>query len=147
RNIVQLENYSLLALSSLYGIELLEDNAQKCAINLYEVYYYVYQIQTDKFNTQMKDNVLNSAKLIISKNISQGNFLTKLSGDHTPIIFSKWEPLQFHDNSDTIDIQRTEFTLDEIFQQTKKHLGETLSSERNNEQIDIFDLLCDDEES
>src|SRR5699024_10436726 len=34
----QYENYSLLALSTLYGIEILEDNTQECVMQMYQVY-------------------------------------------------------------------------------------------------------------
>lgn len=34
----QYENYSLLALSTLYGVELLEDNAQTCVMNMFQVF-------------------------------------------------------------------------------------------------------------
>ena len=44
-DLTQYENYSLLALSTLYGIELLEDNAQICVMNMYETYYDYYQKQ------------------------------------------------------------------------------------------------------
>src|SRR5690625_3297407 len=35
-DITRFENHSLLALSTLYGVELLEDNAQKCVMNMYQ---------------------------------------------------------------------------------------------------------------
>src|SRR5690625_6585611 len=38
-DLTQYENYSLLALTTLYGIELLEDNAQICAMNMFQKYY------------------------------------------------------------------------------------------------------------
>lgn len=50
----QFENYSLLALTSLYGIELLEDNAQTCVLNMFQKYYEVYQKQVDYHNGKLK---------------------------------------------------------------------------------------------
>lgn len=64
------ENYSLLALSTLYGVELLEDNAQKCVMNMYQVYYEAYQQQAIEHGAKVKNKVLDSAKLIISKYIT-----------------------------------------------------------------------------
>ena len=52
------ENYSLLALSTLYGIELLEDNSQRCVMNLFEAYYKFYQKEAQKHNKDVKENVL-----------------------------------------------------------------------------------------
>lgn len=140
-SIQQFENYSLLALSTLYGVELLEDNAQKCAINMYEQYYKTYHKQVKELETKMKQHVLDSAKLIISQNIAQGNFLTKQSADDTPIVFSEWKPVQLRKKSKTITVQRTEYTLDEIFNIKKKTEGERSAYSRVNGQLSIYDLL------
>ena len=42
----QYENYSLLALSTLYGVELLEDNAQTCVMNMFQVFNDLYREQS-----------------------------------------------------------------------------------------------------
>lgn len=80
----QFENYSLLALTTLYGIELLEDNAQTCAMNMFQLYYDIYQKQAKYHKGNMKTKVLDSAKTIISTNIKEGDFLTKkrVDGNH-----------------------------------------------------------------
>src|SRR5690554_2062629 len=66
-DLTRYENYSLLALSTLYGIELLDDNAKKCAMNMYEAYYEAYLQVAREHGGKVKTRVLNSAKLIISK--------------------------------------------------------------------------------
>ena len=48
--LTQYENYSLIALASIYGIELLEDNAQECVMNMYEYYH-------DKFGLGEKTGI------------------------------------------------------------------------------------------
>ena len=68
------ESYSLLALTTLYGIELLEDNAQTCVMNMFQLYYDNYKEQVQHHNGIVKKKVLDSAKEIISSNIRQGNF-------------------------------------------------------------------------
>jgi len=80
----QFENYSLLALTTLHGIELLEDNAQTCAMNMFQLYYDIYQKQAKYHKGNMKIKVLDSAKTIISTNIKEGDFLTKkrVDGNH-----------------------------------------------------------------
>lgn len=139
-DLTKFENYSLLALSTLYGIELLEDNAQKCVINMYQVYYDAYRERTIELNGKIKNKVLDSAKLIISKNIAQGNFLTKLSYDKNPIVLSEWKPLNLRKNTKTIKVQRTEYTLEEIILGMKKENGELIISKKNPEQLDLFEL-------
>lgn len=135
------ESYSLFALSTLYGIELLEDNVLKCVMNMYQVYYEAYQNQARKHGKKMKTKVLNSAKLIISKNIVQGDFLTKLSYNGKPLVFSEWKIINYQKGDKTLIVQRTEYTLDEIFEGVKKDSGEVSNYFPKMEQLNLFDLL------
>lgn len=144
-DLTRFENYSLLALSTIYGVELLEDNAQKCVMNMYQVYYEAYQQRAVEHGTKVKNKVLDSAKLIISYNIAQGNFLTKLSGSGNPIVFSEWKPMNLSKSTKTIKIQRTEYTLEEIVDGTEKESGEPLIHPVKMEQLDLFDFFDDDE--
>lgn len=139
------ENYSLLALSTLYGVELLEDNALKCVMNMYQAYYEAYQNQARRYEKNMKAKVLNSAKLIISKNIVQGNFLTKLSYNGNPLVFSEWQVLNFHKGAKVLKVQRTEYTLHEILEGVKKGNGETSIHLPKMKQLDLFDLFDGEE--
>ena len=58
-DINQFESFSLYALSTLYGIELLDDNVQMCVMNLYQEYYECYFTIAQKFNIKLKKKVLN----------------------------------------------------------------------------------------
>ncbi|MDO5741614.1 MAG: N-6 DNA methylase, partial [Vagococcus sp.] len=92
-DLIRYENYSLLALSTLYGIELLEDNAQTCVMNMYQKYYDSYKEQVNRHNGKVNQKVLDSAKKIISSNIGNGNFLTRKAIDGSDLVFSEWKPL------------------------------------------------------
>ncbi|HFF3188955.1 TPA: methylase [Bacillus cereus] len=144
-DLTRYENYSLLALSTLYGVELLEDNAQKCVMNMYQVYYEAYQQQVIKHGVKMKNKVLGSAKLIISNNITQGNFLTKLSVNGNPIVFSEWKPVNLHKDAKIIKVQRTEYTLGDILDGIEKELGEPSTHSVKVEQLNLFDLFYNEE--
>lgn len=144
------ENYSLLALTSLYGIELLEDNAQTCMLNMFQVYYDIYQEQVRYHNGKLKKKVLDSAKEIISSNIRQGNFLTKQSIDGNPLVFSEWSPIKMRKTTKRIKIQRTEYTLDEIYGNEEKESGKSINKAISKtiqpyKQLDSFDLLVEDD--
>lgn len=142
-DLTSFENYSLLALSTLYGVELLEDNAQRCVMHMYQVYYEVYLQQALKHELKVKNNVLNSAKLIISKNIAQGNFLTKLSTNGKPIVFSEWKPINLRSNTKTIKVQRTEYTIHDILNGVEKEIGETSIHYEKEVQLDLFEFYND----
>ena len=144
-DLTQYENYSLLALTTLYGIELLEDNAQTCVMNMYQQYYDFYQEQIKYHNGKLNQKVLDSAKKIISLNIANGNFLTQKGVDGKAIVFSEWEPMNLRKNTKNIRIQRTEYTFDEIYTNAKKESGAVLQQQRNeSEQMDIFSFLDDE---
>jgi hypothetical protein len=50
------ENYSLLALSTLYGIELLEDNTKVCVMKLSRAFYDAYLSKTFPNHGQMRSS-------------------------------------------------------------------------------------------
>lgn len=140
------ENYSLLALTTLYGVELLGDNVLKCVMNMYQTYYEAYQRQARKHGENMKAEVLNSAKLIISKNIVQGDFLTGLSYNGNPFVFSKWQVINFHKGTKILNVQRIEYTLHDIFKGIKKENNEASTHlPKVAEQMDLFGLCADRE--
>lgn len=141
-DLIRYENYSLLSLSTLYGIELLEDNAQTCVMNMYQQYYDFYKKQVNFHKGKVNQKVLDSAKKIISLNIGNGNFLTRKSIDGTSLVFSEWKPVHLRKTTKNIKIQRTEYTLDEIYENTQKENGKALRQPRKEpEQIDMFSLL------
>ncbi|MDT2817541.1 methylase [Vagococcus lutrae] len=141
-NLVRYENYSLYALSTIYGIELLEDNAQMCVMNLYEVYKEQYFKVAQKFGGFCKKEVNSSAKVIISANIAQGNFLTKLKSDGKQIVFSEWKLMnELRKDINTIKVQRTEYSLDDIISGKKNELGSLYKVPEPLGQIDLFELF------
>jgi len=83
------ERYAILAISSIYGIELLEDNAEECRKRLFEVFDAAY---TRLFKTKAKERCREVARYILKRNIVHGDALTlKTVGENPrPIVFSEW---------------------------------------------------------
>lgn len=87
------EKNALLALGSLYGVELLFDNVKECRHRLFALWdeRYSHAIKKDR-----KESVRDSARYILEKNIICGNALSlhevDSAGQDTdrPIIFSQW---------------------------------------------------------
>jgi len=137
---LQYENYSLLALSTIYGIELLEDNAQAAVMNLFQVFMEHYFEIATKFNSEPRHQVLSSARTIIAANIAQGNFLTREAPDGKPIVFSEWKVTnRLRPETQTIKVIRTEYTLDDIFSKTGNPVGSLAKAPKITEQLDLFD--------
>lgn len=82
------EVFSLVALSSIYGVELLNDNREACIDRLFKIYCAEYE----KHLKSEKDfRVEESAHYILEKNILCGDALTLLKSDGTPIVFAEWK--------------------------------------------------------
>lgn len=138
-NINQFENFSLYALSTLYGIELLDDNIQMCAMNLYQEYYEYYFKVAQKFNVKLKKKVLDSAKCIIKSNIRQGNFLTQLTANGNSIVFCEWKMVnEITKQTKNITVSRTEYTLQDIYNKQENEIGALVDKIKplmNNQQL------------
>ena len=138
-DLVRFENFSLLAISSLYGIELLDDNLKKCVINLYMTFHDFYQNFAAKLDRQPKSNVEESAKTLIITNIVQGDFLKRTTITDSPIIFSEWAPHKIAKNTKHIHVLRTEYTLREIFEKVELEPGSVYTPIPKTEQLRLFD--------
>lgn len=115
---------------------------------MFQLYYDKYKEQVEHHSGQLKDKVLDSAKKIISLNICNGNFLTRKSVDGSPLVFSEWQPISMRKTSKNIKIQRTEYTLDEIYENVKKENGRAINKFiQEPVQLDLFDFLEDKPEN
>lgn len=70
---LQYEQNAILAVSSIYGIELLSDNAESCRERLLNYFTEQYQVL---FKSKCKDACIESVRYILSKNIIIGDALT-----------------------------------------------------------------------
>ena len=88
------ERNALLALGSLYGVELLWDNVIACRERLYGLWNQKYEKAVAK--RERNEEVRESARYILEHNIICGNALTLCCADDIggvtdrPIIFSQW---------------------------------------------------------
>ena len=89
RNQLDFERYSVIAISSMYGIDILEDNIAECRERLFDIFNKKY---IKVYKKKSKDSVRNSIKFILDKNIILGDALSlKTVGTNpTPITFSEW---------------------------------------------------------
>jgi hypothetical protein len=85
------EKYSIVALTSIYGVELLQDNVEECIKRLYDIWNVQY---TKNCKKDANNKVRKAAKYILEKNILCGDALTLLKSDKTPIIFAEWSLVQ-----------------------------------------------------
>jgi len=127
KNQIEFERYSIIALSSIYGVDLLADNILECQIRLFKLFDEKY---TSLYKEACKPECRAAVKFILSCNILQGDALTMMSttGDSKPIIFSEWSAV----NGSMI--KRREYTLANLL--AYQPMGEmTLFSDLNEPTI------------
>ena len=86
KNQLEFEHYSILAVSSIYGIDLLEDNVLECRKRLFDTFNNIYAA---RFKKKCKDSCRDSVTFILESNIVVGDALTLQSGGD-PIVFPEW---------------------------------------------------------
>jgi hypothetical protein len=120
--------YALWALTSIYGIEFLEDNltvARQSMLGLFAAFY------EDVYGEQLSEDadLYKSARTIIGANVVQGNTLTRKNQREEEITFSRWSQVP-----DTGRMAaRATFTYSSLFTESK--------SEEIYVQGSLFDLI------
>lgn len=125
---------SLVALSSIYGIEFLEDNLEVARSRMF-LYYLDWYEKTFSVKLSSKSDIYKTAHYLIHKNIVRGNTLTQqhpVTGE--PIRFNEWQMVKGHPSL----VRKIPFALSEL-------LGKEVEDDRAvvEGQLSFFDI--DDE--
>jgi SAM-dependent methyltransferase len=104
KNQLDYERYAIIAISSIYGVDILLDNVQTCRDRLLGIFTHYY---IKNYKNDFKPECLKSAEFILSRNILWGDALNLKTPDEKsePIIFSEWSAV----NGSMI--KRRDFTL------------------------------------
>lgn len=108
--------YAFVAVSSLYGVELLEDNAEECRERLYEI----AENEAKRAIKSPDPLFLEAISFVLEKNILCGDALTLKNAGGEPIRFAEWS-LVTGDK-----VKRRDFLLSELLEGNADK-GETLS--------------------
>ena len=87
------EKYAVLAVTSIYGVDILEDNVRDCRARLFGIWDEAY---TAHCKAECREEVRKAVRFILERNILCGNALTlkkvNAAGEDMddPIIFSEW---------------------------------------------------------
>ena len=87
KNPAEYEKYSVIAITSLYGVDILEDNAEICRQKLFGIWNAEY---TANAKNQTNDQCRKTVRFILHKNILCGDALTLRQADGSPIVFAEW---------------------------------------------------------
>lgn len=93
KSALDFEKNSVLAVTSVYGVDIMRDNVLACRERLYKIWDKAYLSACKK---EVNDQTREAIKFILSKNIVCGNALTLNKADENgndtgePIVFSEW---------------------------------------------------------
>lgn len=132
-------NHALLALMSIYGIELLEDNVADCRKRLLMAF-------ADEANIKPGEDAYAAAEVVVAVNIVHGDALSMTTQDASrrPITFSEWSYLgkgRFHRRDFRFDTltQMSSFGEDQtLFADLGKH--EVFTPIRDHGALSVLDL-------
>jgi hypothetical protein len=105
RNRDKWERDAILAICSLYGIDLLSDNIAACRGRLLKVVCDAYET---RFKSPLSGEATRTAAYILSTNIVQGDALTLRTSSDRPIVFPEWSPV------DGSMLKRRDFEYDHL---------------------------------
>lgn len=134
------ERNSLLALSSIYGVDILLDNAIACRERLFAIWDKEYKKVCKR---ECTDDTREAAKFILSRNIVCGNALSlrcvdeKGKDTNEPIVFSEWT-FPFNDSK----MQRKDYTFDELLNGKE----DSLKKKKGGEQLSLLEESQPNEE-
>jgi hypothetical protein len=88
---IEFERNSIIAISSIYGVDILQDNAIECRDRLFEIFDVIY---TRLYKTNCKEDCKTSVKFLLKRNILWGDALDFTNPEtKEPIVFSEWSAI------------------------------------------------------
>jgi SAM-dependent methyltransferase len=81
------ERYAVLAITSIYGIDILEDNVQECRNRLLGIFDECY---SNLYGDSCKPKCRDAVAYILSLNIIHGDALSLTNTNGSPITFAEW---------------------------------------------------------
>jgi hypothetical protein len=133
------ERYAVIAVTSIYGVELLPDNTNECRKRLFEIFDKEYTATCKK---EANEDTRQAVRHILRHNILCGDALTMKKSDGEPIIFSEWSAV----NGSML--KRRDFRLDQMLEQNTTNLqldlfGETGEYERDETGAIVLSPICE----
>ena len=130
------ERYSVLAMTSLYGVDILEDNAEECRQRLFDIWDKEY---TANAKVQANEQCREAVRFILRKNILCGDALTMLQTDGSPIVFAEWSLVtgnQMKRRDFRLDVLLKENPDDELYESQMSLFGFDSANNEDNWMID-----------
>lgn len=138
-NQVDFEKQALVAVSTIYAIDIQEDNCQESRHRMFEIVENAYN---KAYPESQNGYFLNTVKHLLDKNIIHGDGLTGLreETDGDPIVFSEWI---FDEN----EIKVKEFTMNDMVAHGKREaMNEENMKKESNSLFNLGGIVVEKEE-
>ena len=123
KNAADYERYAVIAVSSVYGVDILQDNIEECRKRLFRIFDEEYsEICRNESNNETRETV----RYILECNILCGDALTMEISKDNPIIFAEWSAIN------GCMLKRRDYRLDHMLKQNE-----------DNEQMSLCDYSTD----
>ncbi|MBD0850519.1 SAM-dependent DNA methyltransferase [Maribacter arenosus] len=88
---LEFERYAVVAISSIYGVDILDDNARECRERLFKIFNEQY---TRLYKAKCKEDCRTSVRFLLNRNILWGDALDFTNPEtKKPIVFSEWSAI------------------------------------------------------
>ena len=139
------EKFSVLAVTSIYGVDILQDNVYACRERLFDIWDKEYKAICKK---DINEDCREAVRFILSRNIVCGNALSLKKVDENgidfaePIVFSEWAFVT------SFNLQRSDYTFDKLLEGPEEgrnlYLKEKKKKKPEQEQQSLFDVPEED---
>ena len=123
------ERYSVIAVTSIYGVDILPDNVDACRRRMFEIWDKEYTAVCRK---EANDDCREAVRYILKHNILCGDALTLKQVDGTPIIFAEWSAVN------GCLIKRRDFRLDQMLEGHKQQMTLSMIGWEYDQEIQAF---------
>jgi hypothetical protein len=113
RNAADYERYAVIAVASIYGVDILADNVDDCRSRMFSLFDKEYTANCKK---EANDDTRAAVRHILRHNILCGDALTLKQASGEPIIFAEWSAV----NGNLI--KRRDFRLDQMLEEHTPNL-------------------------
>ena len=104
---IDYERYAVIAITSIYGVDILQDNVDECRNRMFNIFDHEY---TANCKEDANDETRKAVRYILHCNILCGDVLTMKTTAGEPIIFAEWSAVN------TCLIKRRDFRLDKLLE-------------------------------
>ena len=129
KNPADYEKYAVLAVTSIYGVELLQDNVDECRERLFLIFDKDY---TSNCKKSANDECREAVRYVLRRNILCGDALTLKQASGEPIIFAEWSMVSGE------QLKRRDFRLDQMLEGHQQQMSLFMTDWEFDDEIQAF---------